>query len=98
MTAYIVGMIAGATCMVAPLLYLVQVSACMASLASDAEALDRFLERAPTGLVAPVVIIGAVVFLLSAGMAAWTGMVRLRASQPKAAAPEATEEPETPLM
>jgi len=81
MAAYIVGMIAGATCMIAPLMYLVVVSACMASLAKDAEALNQFIERVPTGLVTPVVIIGAVVFLLSAGMAAWTGVTRVRTGQ-----------------
>lgn len=56
MTAYIVGMITGAICVLTPLLYLMSVQ-----------------ESVPPGLLWGVFIVGAVVFLLSAFMAAYLG-------------------------
>jgi len=96
MAVYIVGMIAGASCMIAPLVYLVAVDACMARvLTASPDALDMFLENAHTGLAAPIVIVGAVVLLASAAMAVWTGMARLRPARPKPEQePQPADEPE----
>ncbi len=92
MAAYIVGMIAGAACMIAPLIYLGQFTNATATvLASNPEVLDRFLELAPTGLIYAIVIIGAVVFMLSACMTVYTGYLR---SRPQRSEPEETVGPE----
>lgn len=92
MAAYIVGMIAGAACMIAPLIYLGHLTDATATvLTTKPEVLDQFLGLAPTGLIYAIVIIGAVVFLLSACMAAYTGYVRNRSQRPE---PEKAAEPE----
>ncbi len=89
MAAYIVGMITGSLCMVAPLVYLAHVNMAVATILShNPEALDRFTDIAPIGLMYAIVAIGAVVFLLSAGMAAFTGTASLRAARRTEDSPE----------
>lgn len=99
MAAYIVGMITGALCMIAPLVYLGNVNVCVATILSNKpETLDQFTQTAPVGLMYAIVVVGAVVFLLSAGMAAFTGAARIRGTrkpEPEEPAPS-DEEVEMP--
>jgi len=101
MAAYIVGMITGALCMIAPLVYLGNVNVCVATiLSSRPETLDQFTQTAPVGLMYAIVVVGAVVFLLSAGMAAFTGAARTRGTggpRPEGQAPS-EDEPEMPEL
>jgi hypothetical protein len=84
MAAYIVGMIAGAVCMIAPLMYFAHINSCVAEILAEnpdaleqaSQAADKFVATTPTGLMWAVGIVGAVVFLLSAVMTAFTGVQR----------------------
>ncbi len=96
MAAYIVGMIAGAVCMIAPLIYFAHINSCVATiLAQNPGALEQasaaaaeFVANTPTGLMWAVGLVGALVFLLSAGMTALTGLQRASTRKRAARAPE----------
>ncbi|MGD2175446.1 MAG: hypothetical protein PVJ27_08590 [Candidatus Brocadiaceae bacterium] len=97
MAAYIVGMIAGVACMIAPLVYLGHLNSCMATiLSNNPTALEKFVPLTHTGLMYAIVIVGAVVFILSALMTAFTGVNRMKGAREKGARPEPLDEPEMP--
>ncbi|MCD6415188.1 MAG: hypothetical protein J7M08_00615 [Planctomycetes bacterium] len=95
MSAYIVGMIAGAVSMIAPLVYLMNVNVCRATIlstgAGGAEAIAQFGQLTPKALPWLITVVGAVVLILSALMVVYTGLMRLRPRKPQ---PE--EEPQAP--
>ncbi len=97
MAAYIVGMIAGTVSMIAPLIYLGHVNTCVTTiLSNNPEALEKFEPVTHSGLMYAVVIVGAVVFVLSALMAAFTGVRATGGTTPSAGSKE--PEPEEPEM
>jgi len=107
MIAYIVGMIAGAVVTIFPLIYLMNLDWCRASILAAQPQFDpaRFEPASSLALASSVTTIGAVVLLLSAAMMAITGLRRLGRSKPQAsragedAAPKPAEaELETPAQ
>jgi hypothetical protein len=99
MVAYIVGMITGTLCMVMPLVYAMNVNACVAQIMTGNPEFDpvRFAAYTPPRLLYAISAIGAVVLLVSTFMMAWTGSVQLKAGRPKPPeVPPAAEPPDEP--
>ena len=86
MTAYIVGMITGAICVITPLFYLMNLDRSRAIIVAQNPdfSIGQFESVVPGGLIYGVFIIGAIVFLLSAFMTAYTGLMRRRKQEPSA--------------
>ena len=80
MAAYIVGMIVGAVCTIFPLVYLTSLNLCLAIVLTKQPAFEpeRFDPFHTVALVVGITVVGAAVLLLSAIMAAITGLRRLR--------------------
>ena len=96
MAAYIVGMIAGTVCLIAPLLYAMNVNRCVATILATNPEFDpqKFIAFTPQGLLYPIAIVGAVVLLLSAALMAFTTLGRCRGPRPKAPEAESATPPE----
>jgi hypothetical protein len=98
MIAYVIGMITGAVCMIAPLFYMAHVNECAADIISKRpEHLGLFVAYPPGQVVYTVVVVGALMSLISTAMAAYTGVRRVTAhpSDQTTAPPGPT--PEQPL-
>ena len=80
MVAYIVGMIAGTICLVAPLIYAMDLNHCVARIMSRNPDFDpsKFTAYAPQGMLYVIAVIGAFVLVLSAVMTALTGFAHLK--------------------
>ncbi|MHC5033998.1 MAG: hypothetical protein ACYTFZ_03075 [Planctomycetota bacterium] len=86
MVAYIVGMITGAICLVFPLIYVMNFDRSVAKILSKNPdfPISTYAPHVPASLLHIVAIVGAVVLLLSAVMAALSGSMRLRDRRGKA--------------
>ncbi len=84
MTAYVVGIVAGAVCVVMPLIYAMALDRSVAVIMAQNPAQQVSFESAvPLSLLWAVFVVGALVLLLSAAMAAYAGPKRNRAAAPE---------------
>ncbi len=80
MIAYVIGMVTGAVCMIAPLFYMAHVNECAVDIiAKRPEHLGLFVAYPPGQVVYTVVVVGALMSLISTAMAAYTGARRVAA-------------------